>query len=93
MYLYLIGLTILLVILFYLYLRIKYKFWSIQPVFHFYDVYYWIYNVGIIRHELPEKNKYCNFKDIYMSLHHDFRLLRQPSASLADAAPVPLLSH
>jgi ribosomal protein S18 acetylase RimI-like enzyme len=55
---------ILLLVLFFIYIRIKYKFWSIQPVYHFYDVYYWFKNKGIIRHELPEKNKYVNLKDI-----------------------------
>jgi len=33
-------------------------------VFHFYDVYYWFINVGVIRKELPEKNKYVNLKNI-----------------------------
>jgi hypothetical protein len=47
-----------------MYIRIKYKFWALQPVFHFYDIYYWFVNVGIIRHELPEKNRYTNFKQI-----------------------------
>jgi hypothetical protein len=36
----------------------------IQPVFHFYDIYYWFINVGIIRHELPIKNRYTNFNNI-----------------------------
>jgi hypothetical protein len=43
---------------------LKYKFWALQPVFHFYDLYYWFVNVGIIRHELPEKNRYTNFLKI-----------------------------
>jgi len=64
MILYLIGLIILLVILFFMYIRIRYRFWALQPVFHFYDVYYWFVNVGIIRHKLPEKNKYINFQKI-----------------------------
>lgn len=50
--------------LFFAYIRIKYKFWAIQPVFHFYDLYYWFVNIGIIRKELPEKNRYTNFKNI-----------------------------
>jgi hypothetical protein len=33
-------------------------------VFHFYDLYYWFVSVGIIRTELPEKNRYTNFQDI-----------------------------
>jgi hypothetical protein len=64
MILYLIIALIILILLFFIYIRVKYKFWSLQPVFHFYDVYYWFKNVGVIRHELPEKNKYTNLKDI-----------------------------
>ena len=64
MILYIFGVFILIIILFFLYIRLKYKFWAIQPVFHFYDLYYWIINVGIIRKELPEKNIYTNFKNI-----------------------------
>ena len=64
MILYIIGFIILLVMLFFIYIRIKYRFWALQPVFHFYDIYYWCVNVGIIRHELPEKNRYTNFKQI-----------------------------
>jgi hypothetical protein len=64
MILYIIGFIILLVMLFFIYIRIRYRFWALQPVFHFYDIYYWCVNVGIIRHELPEKNRYTNFKQI-----------------------------
>ena len=64
MILYFVGFIILLVIIFFCYIRIKYKFWALQPVFHFYDIYYWIVNVGIIRKELPKKNKYVNLKNI-----------------------------
>jgi ribosomal protein S18 acetylase RimI-like enzyme len=64
MLLYLIAFFILLVCIFFIYIRLKYRFWSIQPVFHYYDLYYWIFNIGIINHELPQKNKYTNFKNI-----------------------------
>lgn len=64
MILYILAGIILCIILFFIYIRIKYRFWALQPVFHFYDVYYWFINVGIIRHELPEKNRYTNFKNI-----------------------------
>jgi hypothetical protein len=64
MILYILAGVILLIILFFIYIRIKYRFWALQPVFHFYDIYYWFVNVGIIRHELPEKNRYTNFKNI-----------------------------
>jgi len=64
MILYVLGFIILCIILFFLYIRIRYQFWALQPVFHFYDLYYWFVNVGIIRHELPEKNRYTNFLKI-----------------------------
>jgi hypothetical protein len=64
MILYILGFFVLCIILFFLYIRIKYKFWALQPVFHFYDFYYWFVNVGIIRKELPEKNRYINFNNI-----------------------------
>lgn len=47
-----------------MYIRLRYKFWALQPVFHFYDIYYWFVNVGVIRNELPEKNKYVNQEKI-----------------------------
>ena len=46
------------------YIRVKYGFWAIQPVFHVYNLFYMIWPPGIINHELPEKNKYTNFKNI-----------------------------
>jgi len=61
---YTILLIIVLIILFFIYIRVKYRFWALQPVFHFYDLYYWIVNIGIIRSELPTKNRYTNFKNI-----------------------------
>ena len=64
MLLYFIGSIILLIIIFFIIIRIKFRFWAVQPVYHFYDVYYWFFNVGIIRHELPDKNRYTNFKEI-----------------------------
>jgi hypothetical protein len=64
MILYILGFIILCIIIFFLYIRLRYQFWALQPVFHFYDLYYWFVNVGIIRHELPEKNRYTNFNNI-----------------------------
>jgi hypothetical protein len=59
--------TIVLIIVFLslcAYVKIKYKFWAMQPVMHVYDIQYWFFKRGIIRKELPEKNKYCNFDKI-----------------------------
>ena len=64
MILYLICTVLLVLTTWFIYIRVKHRFWSIQPVYHFYDIYYWIVNKGIIRQELPEKNKYTNFKQI-----------------------------
>ena len=58
------ALIVLLLIIFFIYIRIKFRFWALQPVFHFYDLYYWIANIGVIQEELPSKNRYTNFKNI-----------------------------
>jgi len=71
MILYILGFIILCIIVFFIYVRLRYKFWALQPVFHFYDIYYWFINVGIIRAELPEKNRYTNFKQIQTRLFED----------------------
>jgi hypothetical protein len=60
-----IGIAILfIIILFIMYIKLRHRFWAAQPVFHFYDLYYYFFNVGVIRHELPQKNRYTNFKNI-----------------------------
>lgn len=47
-----------------MYIRLRHRFWSIQPVYHYYHIYYWLFNKGVIRNELPQKNKYTNFTQI-----------------------------
>ena len=37
--------------------RIKYPFWSIQPVFHYHNLYYWLAPPGIISSKMPKKHK------------------------------------
>lgn len=56
------GMLISLVV--YIYIRLKYGFWVKQPVFHVYDLGYMIRPPGIIDDSLPQSNKYTNFKDI-----------------------------
>ena len=71
------GLLIIFVI--YIYIRVKFGFWAIQPVFHVYDIGYMIRSPGIINHGLPEKNKYTNFKNIETMLYNeapDFKIKR-----------------
>lgn len=56
------------------YIRIKFGFWAVQPVFHIYDIGYMIWPPGIINHDLPSINKYTNLKDIKI---HNFNLLSE----------------
>ena len=60
---YILGLVIILYLLFKLYIKITYSFWSYQPVFHSYNLINWIKPSGIVNDE-PKINKYCNFIDI-----------------------------
>ena len=46
------------------FIKIKFHFWSIQPVFHIYDLYYWFKPNQIIDPALPDINKYVNLIDI-----------------------------
>lgn len=60
---------IFLIIKFYIYK--KYGFWYYQPVFHYYDLYYWLFSTGIINKNLPIVNKFCNFYNIKSINYHD----------------------
>ncbi len=59
---------ILIILLIYLILKaifkIKFHFWSIQPVFHIYDIQHWINPYKVIEKELPVINKYVNLINI-----------------------------
>lgn len=48
----------------YLYIKVKYGFWIRQPVFHIYDIQYYIHPRGIIDYSLPKKNRFINLTDI-----------------------------
>ena len=60
---------IFLTIKFYIYK--KYGFWYYQPVFHYYDLYYWLFSIGVINKELPKFNKFCNFYNIKSINYND----------------------
>lgn len=55
---------ILMIIILSIYIKLKFRFWSIQPVFHIYDFYYMLFPPGVIMHHLPLKNRYTNFQNI-----------------------------
>ena len=61
---YILLIIIIIILFIYGYIRVKYGFWAIQPVFHVYNFGYMIFPPGIIHHHLPETNKYTNFRDI-----------------------------
>ena len=79
MYLHLLSYFIALLIIFYLflvlYLKCKMPFWSKQPVFHWYNLSYWLSGPpGLISKELPLINKYVDFFNIKtLSLSNDDR--------------------
>ena len=61
---YILFFGVLIILVVYSYIRIKYGFWVLQPVFHVYDIGYMLNPPGIIHDGMPEKNKYTNFKNI-----------------------------
>jgi len=79
MYLHLLSYFIALLIIFYLflvlYLKCKMPFWSKQPVFHWYNLSYWLSGPpGLISKELPLINKYVDLFNIKtLSLSNDDR--------------------
>jgi hypothetical protein len=52
--------TIIILLLPYIYYKLKYKFWSSQPVFHYHNLWYWLFPPGIIQHKIPDRNKFFN---------------------------------
>lgn len=56
-----------------IYTKVKYPFWSFQPVFHYYNILYWLKPPGVINYELPEINKFCNFVNIKTFKYHDIK--------------------
>lgn len=65
MYFFYILLFILLIyLILFAYVKIYYNFWSLQPVFHYYNLFHWFSSPKIINPSLPLVNKFCNFKDI-----------------------------
>ena len=59
----LLGLVVLL-LLAAAYIKITMRFWSMQPVFHVYDLWYWLRPPGVIQKSLPGMNKYTNVVNI-----------------------------
>ena len=73
---YLFFFGVLIITILYAYIRLKFGFWAIQPVFHVYDIRYMIKSPGIIDDALPQKNKYTNFKNIETTTFSDLTTLQ-----------------
>ena len=73
MILYIFLFIILIILFFLLYLKIKYPFWSRQPVFHYYNLYYWLTSPGYLNYVF-KINKYYDgniqFKN-YLDLNNN----------------------
>ena len=70
----------LLLIIIFTYFKIKYQFWSIQPVFHIYDLHFWLFPNQIVNPSLPKINKFVKLLDV-----ETFNIKNCPSKILTDA--------
>jgi hypothetical protein len=73
---YILFFGLLMIIIIYGYIRFKFGFWALQPVFHVYDLGYMLNPPGIINDFLPERNKYTNFKDIETIVYSELSSLQ-----------------
>lgn len=73
---YILFFIVLMVFVIYLYIKWKYGFWFLQPVYHAYNINYMFYPPGIINHHLPQKNKYTNFKNIETFLYSEISSIK-----------------
>jgi len=46
------------------YIKIKYRAWTYQPVFQYFNIFYWLNDDFIIRPQKAPYHRYCNFLDI-----------------------------
>ena len=68
--------VIVIIVLLIMVYKIKYKFWSRQPVFHYHNLWYWLFPPGIIQHSKPSKDKFYDrklyFNDYFLHCIHVF---------------------
>ncbi len=68
---------IIIILIIFAVIKIKFRFWSIQPVFHFYNLWYWLYPPGVIYSSEPEKNKYTNLQNIKFINYDSLNAIQQ----------------
>ena len=47
-----------------IFIKLKFKFWALQPVFHIYDIHHWLSPNKIIQNKTPLINNYVNLINI-----------------------------
>ena len=45
-------------------MKLRHRFWSKQPVFHYYNLWYWLFPPGIINKDVPKMNEYVNIVNV-----------------------------
>lgn len=78
---YILSTVIIVTIVFMIFIKVKYPFWSSQPVFHVYDLSYYIRPVGIIQSGLPEQNKYHDKNIVVKRIEDDISYLEKTITS------------
>lgn len=48
-------------VLFHIFLKLTFRFWSMQPVFHLHNLRYWLWPPGLLQHGQPPKTKYYHW--------------------------------
>jgi len=62
---YVLAITFLILVVLFVYIKIKYPFWNIQPVFHTYDYWRYYYKTPFVIHKFrPVKSKFCDFANV-----------------------------
>ena len=69
---YILFLLVFVILMFYAYIKLKYPFWSSQPVYHTYDYLRTLcYKPYIINKYNPFTTKFCNFENIKTNYYND----------------------
>ena len=81
MLLYILLVIIVLVIVLRCYLRIKMRFWSLQPVFHIYNLRYWVKPPGVINTDSPVPlSKFVNIVNVHVCAVQELSEVNQTRA-------------
>ena len=68
MIIYILLVLIIVLLLLYLFYKYKYQFWSRQPVFHYHNLWYWLFPPGIIQKDKPRLDKYYDIKILFKDI-------------------------